>query len=195
MRRLLFITLLVLTAKLLNAQYYNPDISSRYFVGGAAGLTLGSYTNIEFSPMIGVNINPRFSVSASFVYMYSKLSYNNYNIEGNIIGSRLASEFVILHKIYDFIPLNFIDNLFAHAEYEYLSISQNNNGVKRSVPVDNFLYGGGISSPIGKKSMLKFNILTTTANFNYPFSIPVIRFDLCIYIKKALPRKYLEGMD
>ena len=59
-----------------------PPIRDRIFFGGNFGLQLGTYTNIEVSPLVGLWLLPRLSVAAGPTYQYYKDPYGNTDLWG-----------------------------------------------------------------------------------------------------------------
>jgi hypothetical protein len=182
------------------AQYWNPDKSSRFFVGGSIGLQFGSITNIEVAPMGGLNLLPRWNTGLSFVYNYiNNTLFNNYKT--SILGGRTFTEVVILNNIGKYIPINLIDNIYLHGEYEilryegdYYNLLSGNSSNQHFVESINA--GAGFGVPMGGNNTLKVSFLyNVTENEYYPYANPMIRLDLSIYFNKSLPSRYKSGME
>jgi hypothetical protein len=197
------VILLFLFSVSLQAQYWDKEASSRYFVGGSGGLSFGNLiTNIQVSPMVGFNISPRVNASTSIIYNYINDKF--YSIETNIIGFRGQSELVVLKDLFEVLPVKIMDNVFLHAEYEMLgftrdyatSISALGDFNGSRYLLHNFNYGIGFGMPMGSKSSLKLMLLGSYNDISYYiFDNPYLRIDLHIYLRKALPKKYRDGMD
>lgn len=130
-------------------------------LGGNFGLSFGTITLINFSPLIGYKFTNKFIAGAGPSFIYSRYKYNfsgrSYVYKTTVLGGRIFAQ----HAIYK--------NLFARAEYELLN-------VRYPVTIDqnarewlsNPLIGGGYSLPIGRRS--SFNIMVLY-NINYYKSV------------------------
>ena len=67
-----------------------PPIRERIFFGGSFGLQLGSVTDIEVSPVIGLWVLPRIAVAAGPDYRYYKDPVNRTAIYGGRIYTQLV---------------------------------------------------------------------------------------------------------
>ena len=175
---LLFIIITVIFGvKNLNAQ---RSFGSRIFTGGNLGLQFGSVTLVDVSPMIGYRLTEDIDVGISLTYKYynykdyyySNINKQYYDLKTNIFGGGVFGRY------------HFTDNLFAHAEVEYLDFSIDtysvyNNGVvkaREKVGITSVFVGGGYKQEIGDNSfftlMILYNLNETT---NSPYTNPVIR--------------------
>ena len=68
-----------------------PSFKDRLFFGGGFGLTVGSVTHVDISPMVGYRITDRFSAGIGLSYQYYK--YPAYNIKTSIYGYLSISHF------------------------------------------------------------------------------------------------------
>lgn len=198
---LLFILLVISVVPKVHAQYWDKEESGRFFVGGSLGLLFGTVTQIEVSPMGGVNLTPRFNTGLSFVYNYiNNTRFNNYKT--SIFGGRAFSEFVILKDIAEAVPIGFLDNIYAHAEYELLRFEAeyynlvSNNSSNSQQFIESVNAGIGFGMPLGGNNTLKISFLyNINENPYYIYQNPVVRVDLSIYLKQSLPKRYKKGMD
>ena len=141
----------------------------RLFFGGNFGLMIGTYTDIEVSPHIGYYITSRWAAGIGVIYEYynyrdhwfDPLTGQSERFETHIWGGRLFTNYVIVNNVNDWIPLGLNFRIFAHVEYEALSYK------KRFFDYDatgrelqhNFLVGGGLRFPTGKRSSMNLTIL------------------------------------
>lgn len=143
---------------------------SRFFFGGNIGFMLGDYTNIELSPLVGYHLTKRLSLATQVKYNYvnSKhfsLSFSNY-------GFALSSSYNITKQI------------FAHVEYEYLSIDSKLYNLwglytnEKRIAFHNILVGGGYRTPIGERSYANLLILWNISDNAYSlYNNPIIRIN------------------
>ncbi len=155
----------------------------RYFFGGNFGLQFGSITNIEVSPIAGYRLFPWFSVAAGPKYQLYGKNYAGFNkFSTHIYGGRTFARIMVIGDLDKFIPLGFHGGLFAHAEYEALSLERqyfDDSGSEGRFWLKSVLVGGGISQPLSERAsaniMLLWN-LNETANTLY--NNPIIRFGI-----------------
>jgi len=161
----------------LNAQ---RSFGSRLFTGGNLGLQFGSINLVDVSPMIGYRLTEQIDIGISLTYKY--YSYKDYfyykptneyfDLTTNIFGGGVFGRYHIT------------ENIFAHAEVEYLDFSIDtytnyNNGLikgKRNIGITSLFVGGGYKQEIGDNSfftlMILYNLNETTDS---PYSNPIIR--------------------
>ena len=180
------LVLCVLFSLPLSAQK-NYSFSDRLFFGGGFGLTVGTYTDIEVSPIVGYYVTPRWAVGVGAVYEYYNYKYHWVTISGdyerfetNIWGGRLFTNYVIINNVNDWIPLGLNFRIFAHVEYEALSYEKkffNYSATGRELQ-HSFLVGGGLRFPTGKRSSMNFTILwNLNSQLNDIYGNgPIIRF-------------------
>ncbi len=130
-----------------------------WFVGGMIG---GSFSNnggsFEISPLVGYKVTPDFNVGTRLTYIYSKYYGKSYNDYG---GSLFAQ-------------YRFLNFLFAHAEYEVLSVQSIYDEKRRTI--NSLFLGGGLYQSMGGKAFTTIAILYNVLETEYsPYSNPVIR--------------------
>lgn len=140
-----------------------------WFVGGMIG---AGFTNgggyFEVSPLVGYKITPDFHVGSRLTYRF--VSYNY----GGTTGKQNFNDFgASLFTRYRFLKM-----LFAHVEYEILSVEDiyinSNEHYRRSI---NSLYiGGGLYQSIGGRGFATIAILYNLLESENPYySNPFIR--------------------
>ena len=154
----------------------------RYFFGGNFGLQFGSITNIEVSPIAGYRIFPWFSVAAGPKYQLYGENYAGFKFTTHIYGARSFARIMVIGDFDEFIPLGFHGGLFAHGEFEALSLERQYfdlSGTEGRFWLKSVLVGGGISQPLSERAsaniMLLWN-LNETANTLY--NNPILRFGI-----------------
>ena len=170
----------------------NYSFRDRLFFGGNLGLAIGTYTDIEVSPLVGYYITPRWAAGVGFTYEYynnkyhwlvpsshapGQYEYERY--ETHIFGGRLFTNYVIVNNINDWIPFGFNFRIFVHAEDELMSYEKGflyydkpGRELQNSI-----LVGGGLRFPSGKRSSMNLYILwNLNSQLNdYYGSGPIIR--------------------
>jgi hypothetical protein len=180
-----FLILLLIIALAINgfAQFEQdkPSFKDRLFYGGGFGLTFGSVTHIDVSPLVGYRITDRFSAGIGLSYQYYK--YSAYNIKTSIYGGKVFASFTIVKDLGNIIPLgNNMGGLMLHAEAEALNLEKRvfylSSDTDR-VWVFSPLAGVGYSLPIGNRSFLNIYLLYNfNEGQNSPYDNPVFRISL-----------------
>jgi len=194
MARFLFLTLATTLYISLPAagQDENEESAShnRLFWGGNFGVQLGTITNIELSPLLGYNITPSLSAGAGFRYEFIKSSVKNYsfsNYQTNIYGASLFTRYMLFKDLSESTGLRITGSLFAHAEYEVLSLEKKYFEVPQTQEegrflIESVLIGGGIYQPVGPKAgivlMLLWNINESASS---PYTNPIMRLGYLHY--------------
>jgi hypothetical protein len=136
-----------------------PPLKERLFYGGNFGLQLGSITDIEVSPVIGLWILPRLNVAVGPDYRFYKIG----SIKTQIYGGKAYTEFILLRNINSVIPIGANTNIILHLEDELLSLEN-----AFFVPYtrgrfnqNTLLGGGGLSQAIGRRSSINIVALWT----------------------------------
>ena len=154
----------------------NYSFRDRLFFGGnfgSGGLFVSDrYTNFEISPHVGYYITPAWSAGLGIIYEYYNNKYYPFTDQyGNLLGYdrfkthiwgfRPFTNYVIVNDLHDWIP--FLPNMriFAHSEYEALSIERkafDYHATGREL-FHSVLYGGGLRFPSGRRSSTNLTIL------------------------------------
>lgn len=154
------------------------DWKKKIYLGGYFGLSFGSYTNIEISPIIGYNLTKDFSMGVGVIYSYYSYEVDYINAPSQKIsasnwGFRTNANYVLLN----FIRLGI--------EYQFLSVDSytgNNNfdgtPIYEKKPYNILFVGGGINKRLGGNAslfvMVYYDLLENDYyNNNYIFRIGV----------------------
>ena len=153
-----------------------PPLGERLFYGGSFSLQLGTITNIELSPVIGLWILPRIAIAAGPSYQFYKI----YDEKTDILGGRSYLQVVLLRDIDKFIPLGIHTSIFFHIEDEMLALRsdfwKNITIQPKRFTVNTLLAGGGISQQIGRRSSMNIMVLWALTDPGYKiYSNPEIR--------------------
>lgn len=159
----------------LSAQDKKPrenEVTYRFFTGGNLGLGLGTVTNIDVSPMLGINVTNFWSVGCGLTYQYYR--DNRFGpladpIRLDILGARF------------FTRLLPIEQVFGHLEYEYLSYKTNlylfpGIDPDERINSSNLLVGAGYRQRLGINTYSYIMVLWNLNETIYtPYSNPVFR--------------------
>lgn len=179
-RKKLIISLLLTVATLCSSENISAQNApsekkgfskDRIFTGGSFGLWFGNQTFIDISPLVGYKVTDQYVVGIGVTYIYYREKY--YDILGDEhifstshYGGRIFNRYYIT------------EYLFAHGEYEALSIEYFNpfpDIVERRW-IGSVLLGGGYAQQMGMNSYWSILVLY---NFNetlfYPYPNPIIR--------------------
>jgi hypothetical protein len=167
-------------------------------------VSLGGYLSAQFGSVAGVIISPEAKVrivdhlygGLGFTYEYNYFKNYYYDTKTNetlsfklnVYGGRVFARYY-LASLFD----NFLGNIFAHVEYEYLyyisPYRYDPNGSivgpdlvttfsrgKTATEVNSFFVGGGYSQPLGGRASLDLLILfNLNDSYNSPYSNPIFR--------------------
>jgi len=153
-----------------------PPFRERLFFGGNFGLQLGTITDIQVSPVIGLWILPRLAVAVGPNYRF----YKYYHERTNIYGGKSYLQFVVIKDISSIIPVGVNIGVFLHVEDELLSLEssywKNPPITSDRFYINTILAGGGISQQIGRRSSLNIMVLWALNDSDYGvYSNPEIR--------------------
>jgi hypothetical protein len=204
-RRIQFTLLLVLslffssgiTTAQESVQQQKDNFWKRVSVGGYLSFQVGSVTGIVVSPEASVRIVDQLygGLGLTYQYYWYKNYYKDYgtnppqyyNYSESVYGGRIFLRYY-LRSLFD----NFLGNIFAHTEYEYLYyvlpykydphgtiIDLSGNAYsqgKESVEISSIFVGGGYSQPIAGRAYLDIMILfNLNDTYNSPYSNPIFR--------------------
>ncbi len=122
----------------------------RYYFGGNFGLSFGTITNVEISPIFGYYITKRWAVGTGVTYQYYKRN-DFIKFKTHIYGGRLFSTLYLFPDLGMYFPVGPGLSLFAHGEYVSLSLEESlflsgpvyQNSTSRFMS-NNYLFGGGV---------------------------------------------------
>lgn len=146
------------------------DWYERFVFGGNGGLSFGSgYSYISVAPLMGYKITNELVGGAQV--SYQRITYDNIASNTRLNAWGLAP----------FVRYYFIQNLFAHAEYEYLTYNvyySNPNYPTQRRDYSSVFLGGGYRQPISGNVFLNFtvlyNILYSEGTYDQPYDSPFV---------------------
>lgn len=158
------------------------SFGERFLWGGNFSCQFGTVTDIEIAPVVGYFITPKWAAGVGFKYMFYKYSIDSFSFKTHIYGSKVFTNYVLISNMNEYIPLGLEAGIFAHIEYEALSLErkyfdyplfpENGRFIMHSV-----LLGGGLRFPIGDYSSFDFMILWNVNESPYSvYTNPIIRF-------------------
>jgi hypothetical protein len=137
----------------------------RLYYGGNFGMQFGTVTLIDFSPLVGVMITPKFSSGVGITYQY----FN----DRRYIGGETSSYGGRLFSRYNIFP-----NIFLHAEYESINFDNYNLFTDQFERIwSNALFlGGGYFAPFGPRGGANFTFLYNVLhdNLRSPYGEPYV---------------------
>ena len=122
-------------------EYKEPLLlKDRFFTGGGFGLSFGTYTNIQLSPVLGFKVTKWLAGGVGLTYVYIGSQFDSHNL----LGKKVFAQGMIYKGI------------FAHAEYETFSV------IGEKGNAEGILGGAGyrqmISNKVGLDLMLLLNL-------------------------------------
>jgi hypothetical protein len=162
----------------------NPYPSTnRLFFGGNGFLQLGTYTDIEVSPLVGYWVTPRFAPGIGAKYEFLSQSTYGTTMSTNVYGGSAFASYLLvkdLNKVFEKLRSNI--GIMAHMEYELLSLDKRyfalypDQSAGNRFLQQNFYIGGGIRQPIGEHASFYFLVLyNLNSDLSSYYSNPVFR--------------------
>ncbi len=142
----------------------------KIYTGGGLGLSFGTITFINLSPIIGYKITPKYSAGIGITYIYIKDNRNTSPYSLNIFGGSVFTRYLITQFF------------FAHAEYEVLEGNWDPYYSSNRFLMENVWVGGGLRQHSGNSSvniMALWN-LTETPYSRAFFGNPQLRIGIGI---------------
>lgn len=180
---LLVFLLTVLPLFQLQGQYQEevPDRKGKFFLIPEFWLSFGSSTYIEVAPLLGYHVFDRLAIGAGPHYIFQSWKSTPYNpaYETHVFGLKGFARFALITHAEEFLPVNLFSDLFAHVEYEGMSLENgiyNSSGDQGRYISHMVLVGGGFSQRIGIYSSVSFMVLwNLNETYTSPYSNPVFR--------------------
>jgi hypothetical protein len=142
-----------------------PAFRERLFFGGSFWLSVGSNTDINLSPVVGLWVLSRLAVAIGPEYNFK--NYNDGHGSTNIWGGKTFVQFVVIKDMNKFLPFGMNTGIFLHLEDEFLSLNtkywKNIVLPPKSFGMNTLLGGVGLSQQIGKRAAVNIMILWALA--------------------------------
>lgn len=142
----------------------------RLFFGGGLGLQFGDIDLVSIAPEVGYRFTDRFAAGIGISYYYISTA-SNQGFSTEIYGGKIFGSYIVF------------ENLFAHAEYEALSMetkyfNSNLYPEQKRFNVGSVLVGAGYKFGLGKNSYLNLLMLWNLNETIYsPYSNPILRMN------------------
>lgn len=140
---------------------------SKIYTGGGIGLTFGTVTIIDVSPIIGYRFTEKLSVGIGGIYKYYNDKQFTHPDKRTIFGGSAFSKYYVT------------ENIFAHVEYEYITYKTDFYSYfhnEEQVSEWGLLAGGGYRQKLANKTYVYAMILYNFNETQYPpYENPVIR--------------------
>jgi hypothetical protein len=161
----------------------------KFYLVPEMGFWFGTYTNVEAAPQLGFHITDRWSVGTGphYIFYQNNSFYSARNFSTHIWGIKAFSRLSIIRNAAEILPFYLFDELFAHVEYERMSLENQYFNTPTS-PDDGrfwseyFYVGLGISQRIGAASAYSILLLWNLNDNIYSlYRNPTYRIGLYIY--------------
>ena len=169
----------------------DPDRKGKFYLVPELWLTFGSRTYIEIAPLVGYHVSDRFSVGLGPHYIYqSQRATPSYPIsfQTHIFGVKGFARFSLITNAESFLPIRLFNELFAHMEYEVMSLDKAHYYSLPSTEEGRFIYqgflvGGGFSQRVGMNNSVSFMVLWNLNESSVsPYTNPVFRIGFNTYL-------------
>ncbi len=173
------------------AQDEIPDRKGKFYLVPELWLTFGTITYIEVAPLLGYHVTDRLSVGVGPHYLYQAQKatpYYPYSYKTHAYGLKGFARFALITNAEQFLPFRLFSELFAHAEYEGISLEKEHYYTIPNSDEGRFIYhgvlvGGGFSQRVGMFNSISFMVLwNINGSYNSPFSNPVFRIGFNTYL-------------
>ncbi|MCY1719589.1 hypothetical protein OU798_04510 [Prolixibacteraceae bacterium Z1-6] len=126
---------------------------SKLYYGGYLNLSIGNYTVIGATPLVGYKVTPQFSVGGQLSYEYVKDKRYDTDYETSNYGLSVFSRYRIVPQLY-------VHAEFSEMNYKLYDIQ----GRSERVWVPFLWLGGGYSQPVTKNTWLNVQVLFDVIN-------------------------------
>ena len=179
---ILLILISILLSASLQAQEEVPSRKGKFFLIPELWLSFGSRTYIDVAPMVGYQALNRLSIGLGPHYIFQSVrAYPPYpSYSTHAYGLKGFARFALITNAEQFLPIKLFSELFAHVEYEGLSLEKEHylppyTEDGRFV-YQGFLVGGGFSQRVGMYNSVSFMVLWDVNESSYsPYSNPIFR--------------------
>jgi len=167
-----------------------PDRKGKFFLVPELWLSFGTTTYIEISPLIGYHINDRLAVGLGPHYIFQsqrETVYFPFSYKTHVYGFKGFARFAIITRAEEYLPINIFSDLFAHVEFDGLSLEKAYYYAPSFPDDGRFIYqgllvGGGISQRVGIFNSVSVMVLwDLNESSRSPFTNPVFRIGFNTY--------------
>jgi len=183
MKKVILLMLIsILASASLQGQEEIPSRKGKIFLIPELWLSFGTMTYIDVAPMVGYHVNDRLALGLGPHYIYQSQRaippYPAY--QTHAYGLKGFARFYVITNAEQFLPIKLFSDVFAHVEYEGLSLEK-----KHYIPpytdegrfiYRGFLVGGGFTQRIGMYNSVSFMVLWDLNESTYsPYTNPLFR--------------------
>lgn len=147
-------------------QGQSMPFKDRLFFGGNLGLSFGSLTYINVSPLVGVRLTEKMGAGVGPTYTYFNDRRTTYKYDSESYGGRLFAQYrvfesVLLYSEYELLNTEVPDLLYTALERRNIS---------------SLFVGGGYIQQVGRNSGISITLLYNVLEGDYPiYENPLIR--------------------
>lgn len=120
----------------------------RLVFGGNFGLSFGSITYVDLSPLVGVRVTDKFVPSIGGIYTYYRYESRKLVYSANMYGARLQAQYFFWPQLFGQIGYDFINRNNPY------SLDPNSR-----INVENYWIGGGYRQMMGSSAALQLSVL------------------------------------
>jgi hypothetical protein len=145
---------------------------SKLFFGGNLGLSFGTYTIVNVSPLVGYHFTPAFAAGAGVNYSYFGYSDGYWNYSQSYVGMSVFARVYPIQQVF----------LQVQPEENYMWYSQTATSANQGQPalkinqfVPSLLLGGGAAIPTGPNGAITISLMyDVLQNIYSPFYHQVV---------------------
>jgi len=171
------------------AQEETGGRKGKFFLIPEIWLSFGSRTYIDIAPMLGYHVWDRLALGLGPHYIYQSYKATPsipYDYSTHCYGLKGFARFALITNAEEFLPINLFSELFAHFEYEGLSLEEAYyvppyTGEGRFI-YQGILLGGGLSQRVGMYNSVSLTVLWDINQMTVsPYSNPIFRVGFNTY--------------
>ena len=179
----LLLLLIAFTFSLVAQEEELTGRKGKFFFIPEIWLSFGTRTYIDLAPMVGYHVMDRLALAIGPHYIFQTQNANAYYLydyQTHAYGLKGFVRFSLITNAEEWLPIKLFSELFAHFEYEGLSLEKAYyvppyNEAGRYI-YNGFLIGGGISQRIGIHNSISFTVLWDINELTVsPYSNPIFR--------------------
>ena len=185
----LLLLLFAITLSLVAQEEEENSRKGKFFLIPEIWLSFGSSTYIDIAPMVGYHVLDRLALGLGPHYIYQ--SYNAspsipFDYQTHSYGLKGFIRFSLITNAEEWLPIKLFSELFAHFEYEGLSLEKASY-VPPYTQEGRYIYhgillGGGLSQRVGIHNSVSFTVLWDINELTIsPYTNPVLRVGFNTY--------------
>ena len=192
-KKILWLFIAVLLTLQAGAQDEVPDRRGKFYLIPELWLSFGTLTYVEVAPLVGYHLTDRLSVGLGphYIYQAQKATpYFPYSYKTHIYGLKGFARFALIAHAEEFLPFRLFNELFAHVEYEGLSLEKAHFYAPTYPEEGRFIYqgllvGGGFTQRVGIYNSISFMVLwNLNESSRSPYNNPIFRIGINLYFNR-----------